>query len=255
MHELRRRHTLALVDHMLTNEGRATTGAVGILRSLSAMAEDAIADEVCDLNPFKGIRVRANDPRAKKKRRPIRVFSFDEMHRFAKAAGRYESLVRTFTDTGMRLGEVLPLRAEDFDGETLQVRRTAHEGTILEGTKTDHGEEDAGRVVPVPATLAWLLEAQINLNGPDCQLLFPTPRGRLWRERTFYRDVWKPTQEAAALDIRPHECRHSYVTYLREAGVNDADLAEMVGHRVETMISRYTHATGGSFTAVRRAIA
>jgi hypothetical protein len=27
MHELRRRHTRALVDHMLTNKGRATTGA------------------------------------------------------------------------------------------------------------------------------------------------------------------------------------------------------------------------------------
>jgi integrase len=73
--------------------------------------------------------------------------------------------------TGLRLGEVLPLRREDFDGETLLVRRTAHEGRILEGTKTDHGEPDAGRVVPVPATLAWMLEAQINLNGPDCQLL------------------------------------------------------------------------------------
>ena len=107
LRELRRRHALVLVDHMLTTEGRATTGAVGILRSLSAMAEDAITDEVCDLNPFKGIRIRANDPRAKKKRRPIRVFSFEEMHRFAKAAGRYEALVRTFTDTGMRLGEVL----------------------------------------------------------------------------------------------------------------------------------------------------
>jgi hypothetical protein len=59
----------------------------------------------------------------------------------------------------MRLGEVLPLRVEDFDGETLQVRRTAHEGAILEGTKTDHGEEGAGRLVPVPATLAWMLEA------------------------------------------------------------------------------------------------
>ncbi len=57
LHELRRRHTFALVDHMLRNEGRATTGAVGILRSLSAMAEDAITDEVCDLNPFKGIRL------------------------------------------------------------------------------------------------------------------------------------------------------------------------------------------------------
>jgi hypothetical protein len=60
---------------MLRTEGRATTGAVGILRALAAMAEDAITDEVCDLNPFKGIRIRANDPRAKKKPRPIRVFT------------------------------------------------------------------------------------------------------------------------------------------------------------------------------------
>jgi integrase len=254
LRELRRRHTLALVDHMLRTEGRATTGAVGILRALSAMAEDAITDEVCDLNPFKGVRIRANDPRAKKKPRPIRVFSFEEMHRFAKAAGRYEAMVRVFTDCGLRLGEVLPLRREDFDGEKLQIRRTAHEGTILEGTKTDHGEPDAGRVVPVPATLAWMLEAQINLNGSDCELLFTTPRGRLWRERTFYRDLWKPTQKASGLDIRPHECRHSYVTHLRVAGVNDADLAEIAGHRVETMLARYTHAVGASFSSIREEI-
>ncbi len=254
LRELRRRHALALVDHMLRVQGRTTTGAVGILRSLSAMAEDAITDEVMDLNPFRGVRIRSSDPRAKKKRRPIRVFTFDQMHAFAKAAGRYEALVRTFTDTGMRLGEVLPLRPEDFDSETLQVRRTAHEGQILEGTKTDHGEEDAGRIVPVPATLAWMLEAQINLNGPDCPLIFPTPRGRLWRERTFYRDVWKPTQEASGSDIRPHECRHSYVTHLRAAGINDADLAEIAGHRVETMLARYTHAVGGSSPDVRSAV-
>jgi site-specific recombinase XerD len=99
-----------------------------------------------------------------------------------------------------------------------------------------------------------MLEAQINLNGPDCKLLFPTPRGRLWRERTFYRDVWRPTQEASALDIRPHECRHSYVTHLRRTGVNDADLAEIVGHRVETMLSRYTHPTGQSFSDIRTKI-
>ncbi len=104
LRELRRRHTLVLVDHMLRTEGRATTGAVGILRALSAMAEDAITDEVCDLNPFKGIRIRANDPRAKKKPRPIRVFTFEEMHRFAKAAGRYEAMVRVFTDCGTEAG-------------------------------------------------------------------------------------------------------------------------------------------------------
>jgi integrase len=254
MRELRRRHALALVDHMLRIQGRATTGVVGILRSLSAMAEDAITDEVADLNPFKGVRVRANDPRAKKKRRPIRVFSFERMHAFAKAAGRYEAMVRVFTDTGMRLGEVLPLQRDDFDGETLKVRRTTFEGTILAGTKTDHGEQGAGRTVPCPATLAWMIEAAICLNGEDCELLFPTPTGRLWRQRNFYRDVWKPTQEAAGIDMRPHECRHSYVTHLRAAGINDADLAEIAGHRVETMLARYTHPVGESFTAVREAI-
>jgi integrase len=254
MRELRRRHALALVDHMLRVQGRATTGVVGILRALSAMAEDAITDEVADLNPFKGVRVRSNDPRAKKKRRPIRVFTFEQMHAFAKAAGRYEAMVRVFTDTGMRLGEVLPLRREDFDGETLKVRRTAHEGVILEGTKTDHGEHDAGRTVPVPATLAWMIEAQLRLNEEDCDLLFTTPTGRIWRERNFYRDLWHPTQTASGLDIRPHECRHSYVTHLRAAGINDADLAEIAGHRVETMLARYTHATGESFAAVRSAV-
>ena len=30
--------------------------------------------------PSRAVRIRANDPRAKKKRRPIRVFSFEEMH-------------------------------------------------------------------------------------------------------------------------------------------------------------------------------
>ncbi|HET7052992.1 MAG TPA: tyrosine-type recombinase/integrase [Solirubrobacterales bacterium] len=238
---------------MFRAEGRATTGAVGIIRSLSAMTEDAITDEVCDLNPFKGVRVRANDPRAQKKPRPIRVFTFEEMHRFARAAGEHEPMIRVFTDTGLRLGEVLPLRREDFDGETLQVRRTAHEGVILEGTKTDHGEQDAGRIVPVPATLAWMLEAQLRISD-ESDLLFTTPTGRMWRERNFYRDLWRPAQEATGLDIRPHECRHSYVTHLRAVGVNDAAWFEIAGHCVETMLARYTHAMGKSFSAVRKAI-
>lgn len=89
---------------------------------------------------------------------------------------------------------------------------------------------------------------------PDCDLLFTTPTGRMWRERNFYRDLWKPTQEASGLDIRPHECSHSYVTHLRAAGINDADLAEIAGHWVETMLARYAHAVGHSFQAVRATV-
>jgi integrase len=55
----------------------------------------------------------------------------------------------------------------------------------------------------------------------------PAPTGRLWRERNFYRDVWYPAQKASGLDIRPHEMRHSWLTHLRVAGVDEADLADM----------------------------
>lgn len=250
--ELRRRHVLILVDEMLTVQGRAHLGAIGILRSLSAMFEDAISDELAGANPFKGVRIRANDPRVRKPPRETRVWSFEEMHSFALAAGPWEPMVRTFADTGMRVGEVLPLQRGDFDGDSFHVRRTSHEGKIDQGTKTDHGEASAGRTVPCPPGLADLIRRMPT--RIDTELLFPTRTGRLWRNRNFYRDVWGPAQRLSGLDIRPHEMRHSYVSHLRAAGIDDADLAEIAGHRVETMLAHYTHALGQSHDRVRQVI-
>lgn len=100
--------------------------------------------------------------------------------------------------------------------------RTAHEGEVAEGTKNDHGEVVAGRVAPCPPTLLELIQrAPTRI---DTALLFPTPSGRMWRERNFYRDVWEPTRKATGMDCTPHEFRHSWVTLLRAAGVDDADL-------------------------------
>ena len=65
--DLRRRHVLALVDALLTDQGRSALGATHIIRALSVMTEDAITDEVADINPFKGVSVRANDPRVSKR--------------------------------------------------------------------------------------------------------------------------------------------------------------------------------------------
>ncbi len=204
---------------------------------------------MAEVNPFKGVRIRATDPRVRKQRRAARVFSFEQMHAFAAAAGRWEPIVRVFTDTGMRLGEVLPLRGQDFDGELLVVRRTGDEGRILEGAKTDHGEQSAGRVVPCGPSLAALLRAMpARINS---ELLFPTPGGQLWRQRNFYRDVWRPAQRPSGIDMRPHEARHSFVSLLRAAGVDDADLAAINGHRIETMLATYTHPLRRSFDQVR----
>jgi integrase len=275
--ELRRRHVLALVDHMLREEGRAARGVRGIISSFSAMAEDAIGDDSAETNAFMGVRLRRNDPRIKKPPRKIRVWSFEQMKAFA-AGGRpdvrartqrppdrrakrrdnrksrfysahdYEALLLTPGLTGLRLGEFLPLRRSDFDGSLLTIRFSAHEGELIESSDQKNHE----REVPVPPSLAELIQSQPA--RIDTDLLFPTPTGKLWRERNFYRDVWVPAQLATGLDPTPHEFRHSYVTHLRAARIDDADLALVAGHSVETMISVYTHALERSHDAIRKAI-
>ena len=85
--ELQRSHARELVDHMLRRQGRAAAGASTILRVLSAMAEDAIDDRWATVNPFKGVRLRAGDPRVAKPARGTRIWTMDQMHEFAAAAG------------------------------------------------------------------------------------------------------------------------------------------------------------------------
>jgi Phage integrase family len=151
---------------------------------------------------------------------------------------------RTNETNEHRIGRVLD--------RVFHIERTTHEGETIEGTKIDHAAERQGRRAPCPPGLEALIRAIPR--RIDTPLLFPTPTGRRWRERNFYRDVWTPTQEASGIDVRPHEMRHSYVTHLRAAGIDDADLADMAGHSIETMLGRYTHPLHSSHEAVRRII-
>ena len=257
--ELRRRHAVELVDHLLRVQGRSPSGAAGVVRVLSAMAEDAITDEFCEVNAFKGVRVRANDPRARKHSRKPAVYSFAQMHAFAVAAGPHEPMVRVLSDCGLRLGELLGLERRDFDGQVIHVRGSAHEGVFTEG---DQVTKRHVRTVPVPATLAQLLAAvPARIDTP---LLFPTAAGTFWRESNWRRQVWNrvrllvdaagercfPDMQAAT----PHSFRHSWESHLHASGIDPADLAAIAGHSIGMMRARYVHALNQSYEAVRRAV-
>jgi integrase len=141
-------------------------------------------------------------------------------------------------------------------------------------TEGDQPTKKHVRTVPCPLSTAHLVRAMPA--RIDTPLLFPTPTGRLWWERNFYRDVWHPTL-AAYLGLQrrkdetarqfaarcrrevgestaPHDFRHSWVTHLRAAGIDPADLAQVAGHTVETATSRYTHALGRSDDRIRQVI-
>lgn len=275
--ELRRRHALELLDYLLRVEGRAARGARGILSACSAMVEDAIGDDAATHNAFTGIRVSGADPRIRKQPRTMRLWSFQQMLAFARggraevrtatrrtkgrrSTGRrpsrehfysdhdYEALLLTPGFTGLRLGEFLALREDEFDGRAFHLHCSAHEGKLLPSSDQKNHE----RTVPVPPTLAKLILRRRRTVGSE--FLFSTPSGKLWRERNFYRDVWVPAELATGMDPIPQEFRHSYVSNLRAAGIDDADLARVAGHSVETMVSVYAHALERSHEAIRKTI-
>jgi hypothetical protein len=110
LHEIRRRHALEIQNQLL-EQGRSAAGVTGILRALSALTNDAIDDELTDSNPWLRLGVRATDPRVQKPAREVRVWTFEQMHAFAAAAGPYEAQIRLLSDCGLRLGGATTPRA------------------------------------------------------------------------------------------------------------------------------------------------
>lgn len=249
LRELRRRHGVELVRILLVDQGRAAKGARGILGVLATMIEDAITDELLDGNPFRGVKIRATDPRVVKAPRATNIYTFEQMHEFAAAAGIYEGMIRVMADCGLRLGEACGLDRADFWGDHLSLRGTAHpDGSFTEG---DTSTKKHVRDVPLSAATAALIVPRI-----DTMVLFATPTGKRWHHTHFYKTVWSPARLAcpSMANATPQDFRHSWVTNLRAAGIDVADLAQIAGHTVKTASNVYTHSLGRSDDAVRRAI-
>lgn len=245
MDGLRRKHLNRIVDVLLRDRGRAAAGVRVVMSRLSVMFENAIDDGRLEDNPAAGVRLRSNDPRVRKPRRGVTVASWAEMHALARAAGEREAMIRVLSDCGLRLGEMLGLECRHVRGEVLVVEQSAWHGIITPGTKQSERRE-----VPVPPSLGAMLEP---LKKNRIGLLFVGPSG-VWQENHFYRAVWRPAVKASGLALRPHDLRHSYVSLMRAAGVDPADLAAWTGHTTMTATSVYTHSTGASFEAARAAV-
>jgi integrase len=267
MRDLRRRHRDELAGLMLTRQHRAPGGVRDVLRTLSAMFEDAMTDEVCDMNPWVGAKVRDSDQRSVKHGRKPRVWALEQMHEFAAAAAyrpkfrgdvppvprpapQYTPMLRVMADCGPRIGEVFAMKRSGLMLATgqLEVCGTGWEGQVI--GSSDEKEHD--RLLPVPPGCLELLRGMPP--RIDTLVLFPTPTGRMWRYSNFIACVWGPTCEVVGMDPTPHEFRHSWTTHLRAAGIDAADLALVAGHSVETATKVYTHALGRSDDLIREVI-
>ena len=269
--DIRRKHALAVQAELL-RQGRSAEGATGILRAISAMVNDAVDDEECGANVWLRLGVKRNDPRVRMPPRPKRLWTMEQMHAFAAAAAQArdpqrnqaglerwravyaEPMILLLSDCGLRLGELMAVERNGLRAGWLRVKAVAHEGEVLDGTKTTHHlpEDEQWRDIPLPPST----EAKLRVlpSRIDTPLLFTTPTGKTWRERNWRRDVWTPTCKAMGINPRPQEFRASWESILAAAGVDRADLAKYAGHSLETANARYVQPLDRSAEQVRSAI-
>lgn len=154
----------------------------------------------------------------------------------------YKPLVATMLYTGARLGEVMALRWDDIDTEgkvaMLHISRAISRG--IEGPTKGKNT----RSVPLPNWLrddlrAW--RAECGKKWPESPWMFPGPKGGRLCGDNFRHRIWTPACEAAGVPgLRIHDLRHTYITWLMEAGTPVPVLQEVAGHASYSTTRRYT---------------
>jgi site-specific recombinase XerD len=169
--------------------------------------------------------------------------------------------VEGLLETGARWQELAAVRREAVDlrrglvaiGPVLE-----RDGTIRDYPKGARSRQAAGfRDAPLGRDYLTRLRPVVLETEPG-EMVFTAPRGgRLdytrWRAR-----VWVPAVAAAGLDDpqpTPHDCRHSFGTRLADAGVEQHDRMELMGHRDVRSAQRYTHSSEARHDRARAALA
>jgi integrase len=205
--------------------------------------------------------------------------SVDEVNLIvANCSPHVRDLVVVKYRSGLRLGEIIPLRVRNvlFDRAgraTILVK----DGLKNDGTVGDPKSESGDRPVTMDSTASRILNDRCQGRKPD-DLVFPSPRGGMWDEHNFRDRYWWPAvaeaqrcpehpppappkpkrgpvrklrhDEVSTCDCpgrlkrrpRPHDLRHSHASALIELGWHARKIQGRLGHASYTItMSVYGH--------------
>lgn len=225
----------------LSKDGLAPATVRSCHRLLASMLGAAVRDGLLHTNPATGVILPAvGDGREVYLAREEVDAVAEQMHSDFDRAVLY-----TLAYTGMRWGEVAGLHAGRLD----LLRRRVEVVEVLSevgGARTvkPYPKGKRRRTVPIPALLVDVLAAHLAAYPASREELVFRPKatGALSRH-TWGR--WKfKTAVRAALgrdDVLVHDLRHSYASWLAQAGVPLYEVQMILGHRSITTTQRYAH--------------
>ena len=140
--------------------------------------------------------------------------------------------------TGARKREVLDARWADFDLE----RRSWRIHTTKMGRP---------RHVPLSEGAVALLNSMNRYK--DCPWAFPNPKTLKPYVSIFY--SWNTARKAAGLkDVRIHDLRHSFASFLVNAGRTLYEVQLLLGHTQIKTTARYSHLTKDTLLAATNSV-
>jgi integrase len=218
----------------------AATRVVGLLGGIFTYA---IERRLRDDNPVRGVRKFADRKRERRLSDAEYALLGAGLLR-AEAAGVWPAAIactRFLAVIGWRRGESLALRWEDAD----VARRTA----ILADTKT-------GRSLrPLSHEAADVLRSMPRIGRGNDDLVFPASRGD--GVMAGYSQFWKRIATFSGLpsDVTPHVLRHSFASVAADLGYSEPTIAALVGHKGQSVTSRYVHSADAVLLAAADAVA
>jgi integrase len=163
---------------------------------------------------------------------------------------RYRALVLLGAYGGLRIGEMLGLKAKHVD--LLHGRVDIAEIVVDVSGKLHFGPpktKASRRSVPVPKVVVDALSQHLKSHpaGPE-DLVFRSPNGDPVRLTNWRRRFWNTAVVKAELgQLRPHDLRHTAVALWIAAGASPNEVAARAGHTsVVTVLDRYGHLMAGT---------
>ena len=200
------------------------------LKSLfSQLYEYAMKNDICskDYSEFVDI-VKYKDKNPDK--RDHNKFTKEEIERiWTLAEDPHYQIVLMLIYNGCRISEFLDLKKEDvhLDEQYFDVI----------ASKTENGL----RKVPIADKLLPFYKAWFD--GSECEYLLHTPDQKHFDYRNYYDSYFTPLMEQLGFDHKPHDTRHTCISKLTEAHVDQTMIKKIVGHSgAMTLTERvYTH--------------
>lgn len=184
----------------------------------------AVARDIVQKNYSKTVKTK-DKQQTTSSRKP---FTKDEIQLLWDNVDRIENIdtVLILIYTAMRPSEMLSIHKDNV---------YLDQNYMIGGIKTNAGRN---RVIPLHKCLLPFIEHRLQ----SSEYLFQTKKGKPLAYSNYLKFVWNPIMSQLGLNHTPHECRHTGISLMTMAGVDERLLKKIVGHSTGDVTARYTHA-------------